>query len=403
MDGCVTWKSTVAATMVRLFAVFSIIATATTSAHASNWTVIQGQSVKIPAVAICVDNASVTWSVTGVPPSSTYSIIPNPGVTGTVSPSTLTITTTTATPLGTYNLLLQGDLTDPNCISSTATLVTIDVVAQPLKITSPAANANYQLTKQNYVSTAPIPFTAISSDTSAISWSLKLSYKTSGGRGASSSTQTFTTQPAATQKETYTSIGGQLQATATQVKSTAKVTMTITGEPIPNGTITSQLDSLYSSGATPNLLTGIAERESSYQQFDGTETLYGLTGYWPNESKEDGGSHIGLMMVATTADRAWDWTANTIYGASIFQDKLAAAGRNATKIIKANKGLPALTPVQLENMALLLYGPYAPATSQLTNQYYIPDTSGTTPVWVVNTANNPDGVSYADGCRADIK
>jgi hypothetical protein len=190
---------------------------------------------------------------------------------------------------------------------------------------------------------------------------------------------------------------------ATQGSATANVTITITGEPIPDDTITSQLDSLYAGGATPNLLTGIAMRESTYQQFDGTETLYGVTGYWPNESKSDKGSHIGLMMVPTTAAEAWDWTKNTSKGAHIFHEKLSAAKRNANRIISANPGLPALTPVQLENMALLLYSPYAPNTNKLNNQYYIPDTTGKTPVWVVNTANNPNGVAYVDSCRADIQ
>lgn len=48
-------------------------------------------------------------------------------------------------------------------------------------------------------------------------------------------------------------------------------------------------------------------------------------------------------------------------------------------------------------MALVLYGEYA--SSSLDRQYYIPQVSGDTVDWVVNTANNPDGVAYANDAR----
>ena len=93
---------------------------------------------------------------------------------------------------------------------------------------------------------------------------------------------------------------------------------------------------------------------------------------------------------------------NTKTGASTFQQKLASAGCISTRIINANPGLPSLTPVQLENMALVLYGPFASAA--LNMQYYIPQAGPNgTPVWVVNTANNPQGVAYADSCRSKVQ
>ncbi|MGC1730590.1 MAG: choice-of-anchor tandem repeat GloVer-containing protein [Steroidobacteraceae bacterium] len=277
-------------------------------------------------------------------------------------------------------------------------------VQAPLVISSPLAQSNYQLTQDNYIQTPEISFSASSADTTTpITWTLQLLYSATDGKGAINATQSFSTTSGQTHNIHYTSKGGQLSVTATQGTLTANVTLTITGEPIPDATITAQLDSLYANGATPNLLTGIAEVESSYEQFDGTETKYGYTGYWPNESKADGGSHIGLMMVPTTALEAWDWLDNTSNGASLFQQKLAAAGRNATRIIAQNPGLPNLTPVQLENMALLLYGPFAPTTHQLKNQYYIPATVGGVLTWIVNTANNPSGVTYANSCRSNVQ
>jgi hypothetical protein len=106
------------------------------------------------------------------------------------------------------------------------------------------------------------------------------------------------------------------------------------------------------------------------------------------------------MMVPTTPAVAWGWTNNAAAGASVFQSKLTSANNNANKIIATHSGLPNLTPTQLENMALLLYGPFAPTMNQLANQYYIPAEVGGAWTWIVNTANNPNGVAYANSCRA---
>jgi hypothetical protein len=168
---------------------------------------------------------------------------------------------------------------------------------------------------------------------------------------------------------------------------------------IPDSEITARLLSLYQ-GPTPNLLTGIANLESTYRQFF-QRKLYGVSALWPNESNQDGGSHVGLMQMPTSQADAWDWHANTSDAAALFSAKIAAAGRLANRIISNYPSLPALTGVQIENMALVLYWPYANAS--LTMQYYVPLGSGSNMQWAVNTANNPNGVAYADSVRAKMK
>jgi hypothetical protein len=160
-------------------------------------------------------------------------------------------------------------------------------------------------------------------------------------------------------------------------------------------------------------VTGIAEKESSYQQFH-NRSLYGVTDLWPTESY-DGGSHIGLMQLPVSMLLAWNWLENTLSGVDLFRQKLAAAIRNEQRIIATHPGLRHLTRVEVENMALVLYGPYAPndpdLATRLTKQYYAPQCSGTvtsTPQglkcssgwdWVVNNAGNPSGVAYANDVR----
>lgn len=171
----------------------------------------------------------------------------------------------------------------------------------------------------------------------------------------------------------------------------------IVGNAISDLDITARLTGLYN-GATANLLTGIAEKESTYRQF-GVFDKFGQTARWPLESF-DGGSHIGLMQVPTTYDDAWDWHANTTEGARIFRTKLRTAARLERRIRNNFKGLRALTAAERENMALVLYGPFAMAG--LDNQYFRAVIQGGLPVWVVNTLNNPNGVAYADDARSKV-
>jgi hypothetical protein len=100
-------------------------------------------------------------------------------------------------------------------------------------------------------------------------------------------------------------------------------------------------------------------------------------------------------------DLAWNWESNTAGGENLFEDKLRAASRIMRRIIQNNRGLRQLTGVELENMALVLYGPHA--SGDLNRQYYAPAPTPNGGVdWVVNTAGNPGGVAYADNCRGSM-
>lgn len=55
--------------------------------------------------------------------------------------------------------------------------------------------------------------------------------------------------------------------------------------------------------------------------------------------------------------------------------------------------LPLLTATQLEDNAVIKYGPYAGA-----GYYWVPNSTGT--AWIVNDARNPDGVGYVKDVRA---
>ena len=104
------------------------------------------------------------------------------------------------------------------------------------------------------------------------------------------------------------------------------------------------------------------------------------------------------MQVPITMADAWDWLVNTQTGANIFAGKIDTAKRLERRIRQNYQGLRHLTAIEIENMALILYGPFASA--DLNRQYYIPQVSGGAVDWVENTANNPDGMAYAKDIRA---
>lgn len=270
-----------------------------------------------------------------------------------------------------------------------------------LTIITPENAASYQTSNA-------IPFNARGAEGVPINWNLTLSYTTSGGRGPFINTSTLSTNTGIAQTKTFDAMGGQLTAAATQNSSTKQTVSTITGITLSAEDITARLVSLYASGSTPRLLTGIAEKESSYLQFS-QSTMYGKSALWPRESF-DGGSHIGLMQMPVSMQMAWDWTANTQGAAALFNQKLSFARRFETKIRNTHVGLPALSGIQLENMALVFYGPYA--TSNVEAQYYSATCAGGTVdstgtlcgggqwQWAVNTAGNASGVSYANSVRS---
>ena len=296
-----------------------------------------------------------------------------------------------------------------NCNEATGTWVNDDGVSGDdvwnrlgLSIIFPQDQSNFSLSQSDLTATDTVSFQAHTGDTtSTVKWSTNLKYSTSKGKGSYSiSDNKINTTGSDVETKTYTSIGGILT-----VKASAKIdgsahnagpnTIFITGVKIPSDSITNQLLSLYS-GSTPRLLTGIAMKESTYRQFN-NQLRYGYSGYWPLESY-DGGSHIGLMMVPVSKTDAWDWTANTQDGAKLFNGKLAIALTLEKKIIKNHPGLRSLTGIERENMALVLYGPYANAS--LSKQYYVPQKTNDLWDWTVNSTGNSHGVGYANSVRS---
>lgn len=272
----------------------------------------------------------------------------------------------------------------------------------PFSINSPKVGDMFPLTQGDFRETSPIAFEADDATNSGkVDWTVTMDYATSGGHGSFTTNDTFSSQLNQSTTRTYKYEGGRLTVNASETANSGGNTACpidysyVVGSAIPNAEITSRLESLYH-GATPNLLTGIAMRESSYTQFYNS-TLYGIAARWPHESASDGGSHIGLMQMPTTETHAWDWYANTSDAAQLFAEKIRTAKRLERRIRRQYKALPRLTDDQVENMALVLYGPYA--SPSLSMQYYDVQVVGNTATWIVNTANNPNGVSYADDIR----
>jgi hypothetical protein len=289
--------------------------------------------------------------------------------------------------------------------------VNANFLPPPLQLELPSADANYPYPPSKLNATDTVFFEAKGSGSIAIVWSVDLIYRTSAGKCKRCKfTQTFNSFSTQEIPQIYTSMGGQATATAQQLiaGSTAQsVNFTITGVAIPATMITNELVTRYG-GITPRLLTGIAKLESSYLQFK-KQTLYGLSALWPHESGEDGGSHIGLMQMPVAMDVAWDWRANVDQAVILFRKKLDRARTLENDIIKIHTGLRALKGEEKENMALVLYGPYASA--DLEKQYYIPFCDGTvsgteceggTWDWQENTAGNSKGVAYATSVREKI-
>lgn len=285
--------------------------------------------------------------------------------------------------------------------------ITLTYTTEPLVIVRPTANQDFDLNQQNNTATVPVVFEARANPANAarqVDWNVLLEYTTSGNRGTTPNTRRFQTQPTGTHDETYRAMGGRLTVNAnavinSQTVNAPAVTATITGVALDANAITTRIQTLYRNGATPRLPTGIAEVESSYLQFR-SRTLYGRADLWPTESY-DGGSHIGLMQMPVAMDVAFSWEENTGQGVALFEDKLRAARRIMHRIIQNNHGLRQLTDVELENMGLVLYGPHASA--DLGRQYYAPaPAAGGGVDWVVNTAGNNAGVTYANNCRGSM-
>jgi hypothetical protein len=246
-------------------------------------------------------------------------------------------------------------------------------------------------------------FSAGTSSSNPINWSATLSYNTSAGYGYYTDTlPSFPTSNGQVQNEQYQATGGRVNVTAQNIASDGSTVYDcsqfyVEGTNSIDPTI--NLLNLYSTGATPHLMTGVAQHESTYKQFF-TQTLLGATAYWPHESA-DGGSHIGLMMVPTQQPYAWDWTSNTndgvndaSYGFVVAKLPLASTWQawitNGHGSIPGHSSLATLTATQLEDMALVLYGPAASGT--WTKQFYIPvcpsgNITNHSNIWTCNNAS----------------
>ena len=351
------------------------------------------------------------------------------------------------------------DLPYPNLLGISSPLDTSEPLLNPSEIAliDLAADQNYTATD----ATCPAPvsaqgmptavcFSASTSTSNSINWTTTLTYATSGGLGSiSDPPRNFSTTSGGAQNEQYVSEGGQVQATATTTASDGStvqdcVTSYIEGPAvvngqggIPNGSITSQLETLYpetysynkylnDGTATTNLMTGVAYRESTYTQFRtpaecnydlwSLKATWGILAKWPYESEtkdangncvSDGGKHIGLMQVPTTSVDAWKWadtsltaSANTNDGVNVFGGQYQSVdtvhsyenyiinGVPKTKNQAAIPGhwqLGSQDGLYRENMGLVQYGGYLksacasspPTQACLNSQYYIPSCSGT--------------------------
>jgi hypothetical protein len=254
-----------------------------------------------------------------------------------------------------------------------------------VQIVSPTNGADFDLYDFGGTAAVDIDHQANANVNTLVHWTEKFSYRTSGGRCSSCDvTETFNTSPGAHLLRTCFSQGGRVSVNASitvsgQTINAQPVTVTVTGHALSDDQITNRLVGLYSGGATPRLLTGLAMVESTYRQFK-TTTLYGREDLWPLESF-DGGSHIGLMQVVTTMARAFDWYINTEDGANIFIGGLQVSANHEMQDRNAHPTLPPLTPTQHEDNSL---GYYRLGTAR-SNRYWIPSANFTS--WVVNTAN----------------
>jgi hypothetical protein len=266
---------------------------------------------------------------------------------------------------------------------------------------------------------ATIPLLATSSCSGTVSWSLTFFYKTTGGQAAMR-WGPYTTSSALNSTVTFTTdigVGGQADVIATVtingVPTKLPARFHITGTLIPSTLVTTKLKSLYTTGATPALLTGIANKESTYDTPGVTKGQFstlvatkpparllkplGVDGYWPTEPP-DGGSHIGLMQVVAKPLAAWDWEQNAIQGFEVYQWGLRQATlyEAAMKQKCANK-LPPLDGLSRENNALRFY--------RYGGAYYFAYTAPhpNCGSWIKNSSFKDGGENYVEKVRSLLR
>jgi hypothetical protein len=282
-------------------------------------------------------------------------------------------------------------------------------------ITEPANNAHFELLDSDFTS-ATVSFKGFVPG-GFINWILDTTYTTSGGVGPFTSHNVVSTFGYNTPGEVvYTGVGGKVTLQPSCEVCSVTETLTIAGPEsgIPDNEITTRLVALYADGATPNLLTGVAQVESTYAQFK-TIVLFSKSAKWPNENfptrNVPAGTHIGLMQVKPAdygIGAAFSWVENTADGVTLFRQKLTTAGSYENQIIASHAGLRHLDGFERERMATLLYGPGA--SSSLTKQYYAPaciggsgkNCNGDHWDWTVNSSGNAVGVDYVANVLANL-
>lgn len=337
-------------------------------------------------------------------------------------------------------------------------------------ITAPTDNQLVQLSQGNYNASGNLTFSAGTSTGNSINWNVTLHYQSSGGfPQPATDPPPLTFQGTAYTYSGYQGIGGQVnasaQTTASDGSTVKDCTMFFVEGPesgIPNATITARIDQLYPASASygkylndgtarANLFTGVAMKESTYQQFVtppsnsdlfGVYAEFGIAAKWPYENHANSytpaGAYIGLLQVPTTDPNAWDWTSNTQTGINVFSggnsDKVQAAVTYEGYLIngytnsKTKVSIPAhingdgsylriLHGNERENNALVLYAgdvsncngsttctvgdlyfvPQCPAPGvQVTNKQGNLVCQGGTWQWITNSANQPNGIAYVD-------
>ena len=235
-----------------------------------------------------------------------------------------------------------------------------DLTVFDMTIVQPSDGDEFELSEGNYTKTPNITFKGQVYPEDAdgtINWTLDLSWDPSAQRSGFTSQRTPTSSSGVAHTEVYEAEGGELEvkayATVYDATSSEKtITVYVIGDKsgIPNATICTRVKNLYDPDSelsqsekdkladlnwTDGICFGIIVNESSTMQFyNGAVYNYPDTVRMPyvsddNENSTYGddndGSHVGLMQVVTTKERAWNWLTNTEYGVALYHSKLHLA------------------------------------------------------------------------------
>jgi hypothetical protein len=337
-------------------------------------------------------NTNPMWYAEPASWSSQNSSIATVNSSGTVTGQSVGTTTVTGQYTGTVCIMNPMFYCEASSLPGSAS-ATINVCS--LSMASPVNGQVFALTAGNY-NQATVPLKASSACPGTANWTFNYGYTSLASVTYTSTSATSSTIGQTSNYASPIGSGGQInlsaKATLAGQQLTANSLAYIDGTTIPDSSITSRLLALYTSGATPHLLTGIASAESSYRQFS-LRSLYQAYGYWPLESPAPAlGGYVGLMQVPNGMTNAFDWITNTSAGASIFQQKLSQANSYISDLRSQYPQLPALTGQQIENEALSRYGGFS-------DHYYT--VNSTHNGWVTTTRT--DLLQYVSSIRGNMR